>query len=73
MLDHVTSGGKVSGVMTEKGEIRCDQVLLAGGLWSRRFLGNLGVSLPTLPLVCSVLRTKGARKNNFVYYTGAII
>lgn len=53
-----TSGGKVSGVVTEKGEIRCSQVLLAGGAWSRRFLGNLGVSLPTLPLKCSVLRTK---------------
>ncbi|ADP10675.1 FAD dependent oxidoreductase [Erwinia sp. Ejp617] len=53
----VTSGGKVSGVVTEKGEIRCEQVLLAGGLWSRRFLGNLGISLPTLPLICSVLRT----------------
>jgi glycine/D-amino acid oxidase-like deaminating enzyme len=53
-----TSGGKVSAVVTEKGEIRCDQVLLAGGAWSRRFLGNLGISLPTLPLVASVLRTK---------------
>lgn len=53
-----TSGGKVSGVITEKGEIHCEQVLLAGGLWSRRFLGNLGISLPTLPLICSVLRTR---------------
>jgi glycine/D-amino acid oxidase-like deaminating enzyme len=53
-----TSGGKVSAVVTEKGEIRCDQVLLAGGAWSRRFLGNLGISLPTLPLVASALRTK---------------
>ncbi|MDV5140287.1 D-amino-acid oxidase [Chimaeribacter arupi] len=53
----VTSGGKVSGVVTEQGELRCEQVLLAGGLWSRRFLGNLGISLPTLPLICSVLRT----------------
>jgi len=52
------SAGKVSGVVTEKGEIRCDRVLLAGGAWSRRFLGNLGVSLPTLPLICSVFRTK---------------
>lgn len=52
------SAGKVSGVVTEQGEICCDQVLLAGGLWSRRFLGNLGVSLPTLPLVCSVFRTE---------------
>ncbi len=53
-----TSAGRVSGVVTEKGEIRCEQVLLAGGAWSRRFLGNLGVSLPTLPLICSVLRTQ---------------
>ncbi|TMV93248.1 FAD-binding oxidoreductase [Thioclava sp. BHET1] len=51
------AGGKVSGVVTERGEIACDQVLLAGGLWSRRFLGNLGVNLPTLPLICSAFRT----------------
>jgi len=54
----VTSNGKVSGVMTERGEIRCDQVLLAAGAWSRRFLGNHGINLPTLPLICSVMRTK---------------
>ncbi|MDW6093768.1 NAD(P)/FAD-dependent oxidoreductase [Vibrio rhizosphaerae] len=53
-----TSGGKISGVVTEKGEIRCQQVLLASGAWSRRFLGNHGISLPTLPLICSVMRTK---------------
>lgn len=54
----VTKAGKVCGVMTERGEIACDQVLLAAGLWSRRFLGNIGISLPTLPLICSVLRTQ---------------
>ncbi|UTV98402.1 FAD-binding oxidoreductase [Marinomonas rhizomae] len=53
-----TDGGKVTGVVTEKGAVRCEQVLLAGGAWSRRFLGNLGISFPTLPLICSVLRTK---------------
>ncbi len=53
-----TAGGKVSGVITEQGEIRCEQVLLAAGAWSRRFLGNLGINLPTLPLICSVLRTQ---------------
>lgn len=52
------SGGKISGVVTEKGEIRCEQVLLAGGAWSRRFLGNMGISLPTLPLISSVVRTE---------------
>lgn len=53
----VKSAGRVSGVVTEMGEIACDQVLLAGGAWSRRFLGNLGINLPTLPLVLSVLRS----------------
>ena len=52
------SAGNVTGVVTEKGEILCQQVILAGGSWSRRFLGNSGVSLPTLPLVASVIRTK---------------
>ncbi len=52
-----TSAGRVSGVVTERGEIRCDQVLLAGGVWSRRFLGNLGVPLLALPLLASVART----------------
>ncbi|MQY44011.1 FAD-dependent oxidoreductase [Epibacterium sp. SM1969] len=51
------SGGRVSGVVTEKGEIACDQVILAGGLWSRRFLGNMGIALPTLPLICYAFRT----------------
>jgi glycine/D-amino acid oxidase-like deaminating enzyme len=53
-----TTGGAVSGVVTERGEIRCEQVILAGGVWSRRFLGNHGVKLLTLPLVASVLRTE---------------
>lgn len=51
------SGGRVSGVVTERGEIACEEVVLAGGLWSRRLLGNLGVFLPTLPLVCYAIRT----------------
>jgi glycine/D-amino acid oxidase-like deaminating enzyme len=53
-----TTGGAVSGMATERGEIRCEQVILAGGVWSRRFLGNHGVKLLTLPLVASVLRTE---------------
>ena len=53
-----TAGGVVSGVVTERGEIKCEQVVLAGGVWSRRFLANHGVRLLTLPLVASVLRTE---------------
>lgn len=55
--DLKVENGKVTGVHTEKGLISCDHVLLAGGQWSRRFLGNLGLKLPTLPLICSVFKT----------------
>lgn len=43
-----TSGGAVSAVVTEKGTIACNAVVLAGGVWSRLFLQNLGVALPIL-------------------------
>lgn len=52
-----TSAGRISGVVTEKGRIACDAVLLAGGAWSRLFLGNMGISLPQLWVKSSVLRT----------------
>lgn len=52
------ANGQVAGVFTERGEIRCKVVILAGGVWSRRFLGNHGVSLPVLPVLASVLRTE---------------
>jgi glycine/D-amino acid oxidase-like deaminating enzyme len=52
-----TSAGAVSGVVTERGPIRCRKAVLAGGAWSRLFCGNLGVELPQLKLLGSVLRT----------------
>jgi glycine/D-amino acid oxidase-like deaminating enzyme len=53
-----TSGGRVSGVVTEKGRIECQSVVLAGGAWSRLFCGNLGVELPQLKVLGSVMRTE---------------
>lgn len=52
-----TAGGLVSGVVTEKGSIVCDAVVLAGGAWSRLFSGNLGIDLPQLKVMNTVLRT----------------
>ena len=52
-----TSAGRVSGVVTEKGAIRCNSVVLAGGAWSRLFCGSLGIALPQLGVVNSVMRT----------------
>lgn len=51
------SGGRVSGVVTERGTVRCRAAVLAGGAWSRLFAGNLGIDLPQLRVRSSVLRT----------------
>jgi glycine/D-amino acid oxidase-like deaminating enzyme len=53
----VRSGGRVTGVVTEKGEVTCDAVVLAGGAWSGRFCHNEGVRLPQLTVINSVMRT----------------
>ena len=53
-----TTGGKVSGVVTERGPIACDAVVLAGGAWSRLFAGNFGIELPQLKVMNTVVRTE---------------
>ena len=57
-----TTAGAVSGVVTERGPIRCSKAVLAGGAWSRLFCGNLGVELPQLKLLASVMRTRSRRR-----------
>ena len=52
-----TAAGRVSGVVTERGPIACSAVVLAGGAWSRLFAGSLGLRLPQLKVLSSVLRT----------------
>ena len=49
--------GRVSGVVTERGPIACDAAVLAGGAWSRLFCGSLGMILPQLKVLSSVMRT----------------
>jgi glycine/D-amino acid oxidase-like deaminating enzyme len=53
-----TAAGRVAGVVTEKGRIACQSVVLAGGAWSRLFCGNLGIELPQLKVLGSVMRTE---------------
>ena len=52
-----TTAGRITGVVTEHGPIRCSKAVLAGGAWSRLFCGNLGVELPQLKLIASVMRS----------------
>ena len=53
-----TKAGAVSAVITERGRIACSAAVLAGGVWSRLFCGNLDLFLPQLKIVGSVLRTE---------------
>ena len=53
-----TEGGKVTGVVTEHGMIKCSAVLVAGGVWSRLLLGNMGIYLPQLRTKNTVMRTE---------------
>jgi glycine/D-amino acid oxidase-like deaminating enzyme len=53
------STGKISAVVTERGRITCSSVVLAGGVWSRLFAGNMGVDFPQLKVMGTVARVTG--------------
>ncbi len=53
-----TAAGRIAGVVTEKGRIACGSVVLAAGAWSRLFCGSLGIELPQLQVLASVMRTE---------------
>lgn len=46
----LTEGGRVRGVRTPGGDIACDAVVVAGGLWSDRITRSCGVRLPLMAL-----------------------
>ncbi len=51
------AGGRVGGVVTERGPIACASAVLAGGVWSRAFCRNLGITLTQLNVRGSAMRT----------------
>ncbi|WP_158967284.1 NAD(P)/FAD-dependent oxidoreductase [Chachezhania sediminis] len=53
------SGGRISAVVTERGTVACDAVILATGAWSSLFLRHLGLRLPQLRLRASVAQVEG--------------
>lgn len=52
------SAGKVSHVVTEHGVINCQSVVVAGGVWSRLLMQGMGITLPQLKALSTVLRTR---------------
>jgi glycine/D-amino acid oxidase-like deaminating enzyme len=55
-----TQGGRVSTVVTEKGTIRTQSVLLAGGAWSSLFCRRHGIALPIGLVNATACRTTPA-------------
>ncbi len=53
----IREGGRVTGLRTERGEVRAGTVIVAAGLWTRLFLSRYGVELPQSDLKVSVGRT----------------
>lgn len=51
----LTEAGRVSGVVTEKGEIRCTQVVMAGGAWASQFCHQLGITFPQASIRQTIL------------------
>ncbi|MDR5652575.1 NAD(P)/FAD-dependent oxidoreductase [Ruixingdingia sedimenti] len=53
-----TSAGTISHAVTERGTVRCNAVVLAGGSWSTFFARNMGVRLPQMKILSQVARTR---------------
>jgi glycine/D-amino acid oxidase-like deaminating enzyme len=54
------TAGRVRAIVTERGSIKCEAAILAGGAWSSLFCASLGVRLPQLKVLSSVMRTAPA-------------
>ena len=53
-----TTAGRVSAVVTERGRVACDSLVVAAGAWSSLFCGRHKISLPQIKVVSSVLSTE---------------
>lgn len=54
----LVEGGRVTGVVTERGTVRAATVVCAAGVWAARLLREVGVDLPIRIVHTSVARTK---------------
>lgn len=58
-----TTNGRVSAVLTEKGPVACEAIVVAGGAWSRLIISDFKARLPQLKVKSSVFRTAPIEAN----------
>jgi 4-methylaminobutanoate oxidase (formaldehyde-forming) len=46
VVDFVVENGRIKGVVTPRGTIECEKVILASGLWGRELAAKAGVTVP---------------------------
>lgn len=51
----LTEAGRISGVVTELGDIRCRHVVMAGGAWASSFCHQLGIAFPQASVRSTIL------------------
>ncbi len=49
--------GRVAGIITEHGRVKCDQVILAAGAWPSLFVRHHGVNIPQLAVHSTAVQT----------------
>jgi glycine/D-amino acid oxidase-like deaminating enzyme len=57
-----TTGGRISGVFTERGRIRTNAVILSAGAWASMFLRRHGISMPQASVHSTVFATTPAKR-----------
>jgi glycine/D-amino acid oxidase-like deaminating enzyme len=55
-----TAGGRVSAVVTERGSVRTQAVVCAGGAWASMFCARHGIDLPQANVRATAMRTTAA-------------
>jgi 4-methylaminobutanoate oxidase (formaldehyde-forming) len=65
----VSAKGEVEAVVTEKGEIRCEVVVNAAGLWAPRIAAMVGINVPTTPVDHQHIALKAVPGHEFTHET----
>jgi sarcosine oxidase subunit beta len=58
VLGFETTGGRITAVRTDRGDIGCDQLVIAAGLQTAALAGMLGVEVPIMPARAEMIVTE---------------